>query len=265
MATFDDFPAELQLIIFETIPENLKLAQQLNWSLRHLTRLAYVRYIMAEPVTSKEYRAYLATVRPPYRYGLYEDTEQHEYFHFSCILRFTLSAGRYLSLYSDIDIDEDTLDLHAPWFKDESRLYECIGKNKKTGKIGKNQLGINRTVDLWTHYQILLRRLTSAEKSHAAKAILAYLDQLSLARTSKSLWEVLKLYLLLGGNAILLEIPDIPTNLVERFGINTNNEYVSTHSIGSREHQRETETLAKIRAAIETMYQQIREHFQALV
>jgi hypothetical protein len=274
MAKFDDLPAELQLIIFETIPENLKLAQRLNWSIRQLTRQAYVRYIVAEPVTAKEYRAYLAT--RPHRWCIYEDDTRHKHFHFSCSLKFTLSAGRYLSLYSDIAIEENTLHLCAPWFEDESRLHDSIekvvhlkdlkdGNNGKDGKNRKNQPKISETVDLWTHYQILLRRLTSAEKSYAATAILAYLDQLSLARSSRSLCEVLKLYLLLGGNAILLEIPAIPTDLDESFSINANNEYVATPPIGSRQHQRETEILAQIRTSTETMYQQIRAHFQALV
>jgi hypothetical protein len=61
MTQLQDLPSELQLMIFELQPHNLRLAQLLNRSLRELTYPSFIQYWANLPIRLHEFYQYLQT------------------------------------------------------------------------------------------------------------------------------------------------------------------------------------------------------------
>jgi hypothetical protein len=245
--SFSDLPPEVKLLIFEIYPENLRLAQGINASLRQLTR-------------ESEMRKYLKT--HPTVFGVWNLSDPKDIYF---TLNFGLAANQSIKLSSHLAIDEDD-NLHLmtiPTYNGEDRVRHLLCK-----PLDHNFEGL---VDMWTYYQIILRRIhptESTRKSFAAKRILSILDQYYMYRSYRSardLHRILSIYLILLSNAIILRIPTLPDFIEATFHVDSDGIYSSEYPIGSEEQQKEVKVLTDIRTSIETMYREIRQHFEALL
>ncbi len=162
MANFSDLPREIKHLILKETPETLQIAQRLNRETALLTRDDYMWYQCTKPITTNEIRAYLNSY--PIQFGYlainfnsvelknfgihnYErisDIDQTLYNHLnvSCTI---FGNGESKSL-----THSNRRHIQNGWLESQSDLPLAY----QNGKI--------MMFDLFTHYQILSRRVPCA-------------------------------------------------------------------------------------------------------
>jgi hypothetical protein len=250
MVTFEELPAELQLMIFEIIPENLRLAQQINHTIRQLTQRSWFQRCHRWPISRREYQTHLAT--RPGVIGL--SLRSLETLAFK--IYFGLNKNLYFKAHSVVTTAglQDDVVLHFTLDQGEDRAKYMFAT---TRNLDYNP---HCDLDLVTQYQIFSRRRScvnyarSQGSNYARDLVLQRLKDIYRQRSGERVRDVMMTFLELANNAVIVRTPTLPEDIYQNFGVDGDGMLEPATDYDEAQFNR-------ILEFIDVLYQEIRDYF----
>jgi hypothetical protein len=247
---FTELPLELQLEILEVHPEALRRTGRVSPTIRQLARTSLARHYCWDPISQREFYAYLAT--RPTEIGIWRhiltpnDTLFENY-------RFIPNSDSCFLFQSDVSMSNHghRVDVRFEWENDitgdiQGEFWPCSSIEWEP------TMGL----DFETHYQILSRRRPCIEydPNYARTRVLENLDNIYNQKASERVVDVCHVFLSFANNALILGTPTVPPSIHYRFTADND-------GLLDPDHQIDEDHYNQLLALIEDMYGEMREYF----
>jgi hypothetical protein len=253
MVTFEDLPAELQLMIFEIIPENLRVAQQINHPIRQVTQRSWFQRCRQRPISRREYQTHLAT--RPGVIGLSVRSLE------------TLTIKIYFGLNKDLYFKASSVVTTAGFHDDVVLQFTLDQGDDRAKYVFATTRDLDYSphfdLDLATQYQIFSRRRScvnyarSQGSNYARDNVLQILEGIYRQRSGERVRDVMMTFLELANNAVIVRTPTLPEDDYYHFGIDGD-------GMLETRNNRDEARFNQILEFIDVLYQEIRDYFLTL-